>query len=289
VSLILGLVVAASYGSGDFLGGLASRQVRTAAVLLVAQPCALLGAIVVAVAFGGDVSGHDLLLGAAAGLLNVTALACLFQGFKVGQIGVVAPLAAVIAALIPVGWGLATGERPAALALVGVALAIVAGGLISRENVEQEARGGRLAVALAVGAGIGFGCSFILYGSTGRASGFWPVLAGRCLAVTGVLVVAAVSRTRPATGRPALPQAVGSGFLDVGATTLLLVAVRNGLFATTAPVAALAPAFTVFLARWFLHDRASRVQAVGLALALVALVCIAAGEQLAAIRASLLG
>lgn len=277
MSLLLGLVVAASFGSGDFLGGLASKRTRTLVVLAMAQLCALVGALVVAGAFGGSPTGSDFALGALAGLLNVVALGCLYQGLAIGEAGLVAPVAAVIGAVIPVTWGLATGEQPPVEALVGVALAITAGGLISAEHVESSASQSRAARFLALAAGTGFGASFICYGNTNDDSGFWPVLSGRVAAVLAVVVVLALTRVRPVLAGSARSQAVGAGVLDVVATTLLLVAIRRGLFATVAPVAALAPAFTVGNAWWYLRERPSRIQVAGLALALVGLVLIAVG------------
>ncbi len=280
--LLLGVIVAAAFGTGDFLGGLASRRMPTLVTLGISQVLALAGAVVVAVVAGGDPALHDLLLGGLAGLMNVAALGCLYQGMAIGQIGVVAPLAAVIGAVIPVAWALAVGERPSALALFGVALAIAAGGLISRGTEESiSPRSGR-ALLLAVGAGVGFGLSFVCYAATGHDSGFWPVLTARATAVLAVLVTLAVTRTRPPSltardEREPVVQASGAGVLDLAATTLLLVAVRSGLAATVAPVAALAPGFTVAHARWYLHEHVSRAQVVGLVLALVGLALIAAG------------
>ena len=112
MSLLLGLVVAASFGSGDFLGGLAStrddgRGARHRAGVRAGR------AVVVAVIVGGDPQASDFALGALGGVLNVAALGCLYQGLAVGRVGVVAPIAAVVGSVIPVVWGLATGENPA--------------------------------------------------------------------------------------------------------------------------------------------------------------------------------
>lgn len=277
MSLLLGLVVAASFGSGDFLGGLAARRVSTLTVLVLAQATALVGAVVVTVAAGGDPSTADLVLGAAAGASNVVALGCLYQGLAIGQIGMVAPVAAVIGAVIPVGWGLAIGERPSALALVGVGLAIAAGALISRDRDERPSSNATRALLLAVGAGAGFGLSFICYAATAEDSGFWPVLTARVAAVLVVAVALVATRTTIRAPRAPRGQAVGAGVLDVIAATLLLVALRDGLASTVAPVASLAPGFTVAHAHWYLHERASPVQVVGLLVALVGLVLIAAG------------
>jgi drug/metabolite transporter (DMT)-like permease len=277
VSLLLGLLVAASFGSGDFLGGLASRRAATLAVLGVAQACALIGAVAVAVIAGGDAGSSDLVFGALAGALNVVALGCLYQGLAIGQIGVVAPVAAVIGAVIPVGWGLANGERPSTLAWVGVGLAIVAGALISRDRDETVAERAAPSLLLAVGAGVGFGLSFIFYASTSDDSGFWPVLAARVASVFIVGVVILVTRTQLEMQRTPASQAMSAGVLDVAASTLLLGALRNGLATTVAPVASLAPGFTVAHAHWYLHERASRVQVAGLVIALIGLALIATG------------
>jgi len=281
MSLLLGLVVAASFGSGDFLGGLASTRAKTVAVLVVVQVCALVGALVVAVAFGGEPHTGDFALGALGGVLNVAALGCLYQGLAVGRAGLVAPIAAVVGAVIPVIWGLASGENPANSALVGVVLAVVAAALISVERAEHPTSdaSGRSALALALMAGVGFGFSFVCYGNTRDASEFWPVLSGRIGAVTAVVLVAAVLRIAPALHGRSRTEAIAAGVLDVTATALLLVAVRNGLFATVAPIAALAPAFTVGHAWWYLHQRPSKIQIAGLAIALSGLALIAAGAS----------
>lgn len=272
----MGILVAAAFGSGDFLGGLASREANTVTVLALAQFTALAGAIVVALVAGGPLAGSVVLLGIGAGTLSVAALGCLYQGLAIGQIGEVAPVAAVVSSTIPVAWGLAVGERPPPLALAGGAMAVVAAGLITLERDERQGiRVGR-ALLLAVGAGVGFGTSFILFADSSHHSGFWPVLTSRAAAVVAVGIVVAASRApRSLPRRPRL-RAVAAGLLDVLATTLLLVAVRLGLVAVVAPVAALAPAFTVFGAWWYLRERASRVQIGGLVLALAGLVLIAA-------------
>jgi drug/metabolite transporter (DMT)-like permease len=275
MSLVLGLLVAAFFGTGDFLGGLASRRMPTVTAVGVAQLSALVGAVVVAVVAGGDPAPHDLALGAAAGLANVVALSCLYQGLAIGQIGVVAPLTAVIASVIPVGWALVVGERPSPLALFGVVLAIAAGGLISLDPSESGSERSVPALVLAVAAGLAFGMSFIGYAATSHDSGLWPALTARTTSVVAVGVFAAVTRPRFDVQRVPAGQAAVAGIFDIVATTFLLVAVRAGLTSTVAPVAALAPAFTVGHARWYLHERTSRVQLLGVAVALVGLVLIA--------------
>lgn len=278
MAVIIGLFVAGSFGTADFLGGLASRRASTLAVLAFAQLCALIGAVVVAFLAGGPLTAHDLAFGALAGVLNLCALGCLYRGFAVGQIAQVAPVAAVIGATIPVGWGLATGERPTTIALVGVAIAILAGGLLSRGGEEEHGPFTERGLALAVAAGVGFGTSFICFAAASHNSSFWPVLTGRCAAVLAIVAALVVTRTSLSIDRTSRTQAVTAGVFDVTATALLLVALRAGLATTVAPVVALAPGFSVTHAWWYLRERASPIQLVGLALALVGLLLIGIGS-----------
>ncbi len=276
MAVFIGVIVAACFGSGDFFGGLASRRAPTVAVLGIAQTVAICGAVVAALAFTGSPTGRDLGLGAAAGALNVIGLGALYQGLSLGRMGIVAPITAVVAACIPVGWGLATGEDPSTVALIGVALAIVAGGLIAHEN-DTETGGAVRALGFALVSGVFFGTSFVFYAETSGDSGFWPVLTGRAAAVTLVMIVLAVTTTSLVLARRELRIAAAAGALDVLATVLLLVAVREGLASLVAPIAALGPAFTVGWAWGLLHESVARLQVVGLGVALVGLVLIAVG------------
>ena len=124
MAVLLGVLVAMSFGSADFLGGRASRTAPTLTVLLIGQVVAVGGALVViALVVGADVEGRDLAYGAAAGACNVVGLGLLYQGLASGRMGVVAPVTAVAAAIVPIVWGLLHDERPSALTWIGAALA----------------------------------------------------------------------------------------------------------------------------------------------------------------------
>ena len=281
LAVFLGLLVAAGYGSGDFLGGRASSSSSTAGVLLVSQASAAVGAVIVALAFSAPISGHDLLLGLAAGTLNVIGLGLLYQGLSTGRMGVVAPVTAVVSAVFPVTWGLLEGERPSNVALAGVVGAIAAGALIGLANGGHgDPASARRAVALAALAGLGLGGGFVLYAQTSGDSGNWPVLSARVAAVVVVSAGVVVLSRRGSVEIPrgnARRLALGAGALDVTATALLLLAVRHGLIVVVAPVAALAPAMTVVLAWALLKEHVARMQVAGLLVALPSLVLIAIG------------
>jgi uncharacterized membrane protein len=234
-----------------------------------------MGACVVAFGFGGHPYGTDVAFGVVAGVLNAAAIGCLYRGLAIGQMGQVAPLAAVIGALIPVVWGLVRHEHPGVPALIGVGLAIVAAALLSADRDERKGPLGGRALVLATGAGIGFGVSLVLFAAASHHGGYWPVLGARAAAFAAVWSTLAL--TGGLAGLRTVPKvwATSAGLLDVGATALLVAALRTSLTVVVAPIASLAPGFTTLHAWWYLHERLSRVQLVGLALALIGLGLIA--------------
>jgi drug/metabolite transporter (DMT)-like permease len=193
---------------------------------------------------------------------------------------VVAPVQAVVASIVPVAWGLTQGEHPSVLIDAGIAVAIAAAGVIAvgdaGEGGAQVTRG----VPQAVLGGIAFGASLILYTSARAGSGQWPVLMGRlaALAVASIafLVVRARGRAELPSGHPRVLAAT-AGVFDVGGTALLVFGARHALLVIVAPLAALAPGFTVLLARVVGGERLRPAQRIGVALAVAGLVLIAAG------------
>jgi drug/metabolite transporter (DMT)-like permease len=275
MGVLLGLLVAASFGSGDFLGGLASRRAPTLAVLAVAQVAALVIAVVVTLGIGGPIDAHDLEFGVVAGLLNVMAIGCLYRGLALGQMGRVAPVAAVIGAVLPVVWSVIRGESLSSFEIVGIVLAVVAGGLLSSEPDERTGSGFGPAMVLAVAAGTGFGISLLLFAAASHHGGMWPVLGARGAACAAVWIVLLFRKGVPSFTAVPKVQASAAGAFDVGASMILLVTLKSNLTAVIAPVASLAPAFTAGHAWWYLHERVSRLQLVGLLIALTGLVLIA--------------
>lgn len=278
MGIIFGIAAAILYGSGDYLGGRAAAGGDLRRVLFASQ----FTAAVAALASLGVVRGHatvrDLGYGAAAGVGAVIGLGLLYRALAVGRAGVVAPLTAVMGAVVPVTWGVAIGERPRAVATVGVLVAIGAAALIAREPDDDRSEISGVGMALA--AGVALGSGFVFYASTTDGSGLQPLVSARfvALGLTGLALLVAGSKTPvPALTPAQLRLAVGAGAFDIGGTVALVAGVRAELAVLVAAVTALAPGFTVVLSWLLLHERLGRTQLIGLALALVGLVAIAAG------------
>ncbi|MDP8986869.1 MAG: EamA/RhaT family transporter, partial [Actinomycetota bacterium] len=178
-------------------------------------------------------------------------------------------------------WGLGSGERPPAVSLIGVAVALMAVALVAggapragRTPAREHSRGH---LGLAVGAGAAFGLLFILLAGTGAGAGLSPLVAAR-VASLAVLAVATFAIRAPLRLAPGSGATVaGAGLLDMAANVLFLLAARRGLLSLVAVLASLYPAATSVLARAVLEERLGRVQVGGLGLALAGLVLIASG------------
>lgn len=284
MSSVLALLSAAAFGAGDFFGGLATRRSGPATtVVMIAHVVGLIFLAALAPLFGLNAAGSDVLWGIVGGLAGAVGLVLLYRGLAIGTMSVVAPVTALGAAIIPVAFGLISGERPATWAVVGAALALAAIYLVSQpgevEPSERTATSRWQAAGLpeAIGAGIGFGVFFILLAETSSDSGLIPLVVAR-IASVAVLGAVTIGLRRPMQLRgPALLLTVAAGVFDAGANALFLAAARTGLLSLVAVLSALYPASTIVLARVVLGERIGKIQQLGLATGLAGVVLIAVG------------
>ncbi|MBU8827171.1 EamA family transporter [Mycolicibacterium goodii] len=276
----MALASALGYGISDFVGGLASRRVAALRVVLVSYPIAMGLLAVIAAMVGGDVSQGAVLWGVLCGVSQAFGVWWFYAALGSGPISVVSPLTAILVAGLPVGVGLALGERPGVIAAIGVVVALVAVVLVSREASDEDVKEHRFTATVAwltVGSGLAFGLNFVLIDQAPVEAKLWPLVFARASATVLVVAIAAMSRSlRPPSGTP-LKLAVLAAFLDVGANIAMLLALQASLLSLAGVLMSLYPAATVLLAIIVLRERVSRWQAVGMGLALAAVAMIAAG------------
>ena len=285
MAAVLALLSAVVYGSGDFVGGLVARRLPPAAVVLRSNAVGLVGLLLIAPLFASDhVGADDLAYGAGGGVVGGLGVLLLYRGLAIGTMSVVAPITAVLAAAVPVGFGLVEGERPSAVALAGIPVALVAIALLARDPDDAGPLEGTSAgvLLMALGAGLGFGLFFVGLDKASDDSGMWPLVAGRGASVVLFALIAlfvASARVGSSAARQGTtPRLILlCGICDSGANALFLLATHQGLLTLVAVLGSLYPASTVVLATTLTHERLARVQVVGVVLALVAVVLIAAG------------
>jgi drug/metabolite transporter (DMT)-like permease len=283
--IFLGLAAAVLYGSGDFLGGMATRRLQVLPVLLLADVAGLIVALVVAAMSPGTVGLAGLAWGISAGLIGGFGLIVFYIGLAAGPMSVVAPVAGLVSTVLPVAVALAEGERPgigvyagALLCLVAIVMTSSAGTTDNAGPGARAARPGRgRAIGYGVVSGAAFGLFFLLIRNAGESGEFWPVAAGRIGELAVVLIAAAVLRRSVsptgADGRLVLA-AAGAGVIDVVANICYVAATRTGAFGLAVVLASLYPGFTVLLARVVLGERLRWVQRAGLALAAIGILLV---------------
>ena len=270
----LALAAAASWGVGDFFGGLKSRTLNPVAVLIVAQPIGL-GLLAVWVAVRGQgPPGSAVLWACLAAVLGTTGLIAFYRGMAAGALSIVAPIAGAGAA-IPVIWGLARGDHPSGYQELGFAAALIGVVLASFERKPEAAR-------LAAGVGwaaiamLAFGAYYIPMHAASHGDFLWAAFVFR-LTSTTIIAAAWLALRPPGAKRTDLPVLASIGVLDTGGNVFFAAASAKGIVSVVSILASLYPVVTVLLARAVLHERVHRSQELGIALALAGIVLISAG------------
>ena len=274
LAIIFGLASAASWGSGDFSGGLATRRSNVYGVVIGSQFVGLLLLVGLALIYAEPLPpSGDLLIGAVAGLIGGVGLMALYQGLAVGRMGVVAPIAAILSAALPVLVGTFAEGLPAIPQLAGFALALVAVWLITRGKGALPIQWREL--GLPVVAGLGFGLFLVLIDQASETSVFWSLAAARVASLAILITIAAVLGRRIVPAREQLGLVLLSGVGDAAGNTFYTLAAQLGRMDIAAILSSLYPAATVLLARFVLHEQLTLRQWAGLLIALAAVVLIA--------------
>ena len=253
------------------------------------------------VLLGGGWPGAGFLLPALlGGLTSLVAFLTLYKALAIGSMSIVAPISATYP-VVPVIYGLAQGERPAGIRIIGMAL-IVSGVLLAsyapdRQVAEpvivaapdiagvagaaqRSARAGTAnmpSLLLAVASALATGITLICVSKAAETSPYWGLAVMRGTAFVGILLYIAVARR--GVGAPArkLPGLLVIGLLDTLATGLFAVASTYGYLSVVAVIASLFPLGTIALARLALGERILSHQYLGVAVALTGVAFVALG------------
>lgn len=246
------------------------------AVVLGSQLIAGVVAAAVALVWGEPFPGPtDLALSAGAGVATAVALAAFYRGLATARVGVVAPVAAVLGAGVPVIVGIALAGTPAPLQLAGMAMGLLGVGLVSRSGDGGADRPSGLGIAIL--AGIAFGAFFVFLGLLQGSAVFWPLAVARLTAVAAIGTAARVRRTQALPPRSSLPLVAGIGLLDTLGMAGYVVATQIARMDEAAIISSMYPVVTIVLAAAVFRERIGRVQALGIALAMAAIVLIGSG------------
>ena len=278
LAVVLALAASLSYGAGDFLGGSQTRRTSLWTVLVFSQPTGLLLMVLVVLARGEPLPQDVLLPALASGLLMVVTLAAYYKALAVGVMSIIGPVFSLSVA-VPVVVGLTRGERPSAVQLAGIAIALGGVVLASREKSagEHHTATSRASVGLALLSGVAYGFVMVFYARGAEADPYWSIAISRLTSMVVFALAFVVARPVLKPTRRAILPLLAIGVFEVGAFTLLSVASTLAYLSIVSVLASVYPVFLALLAYVFLRERLARAQLVGVAAALAGVALIAAG------------
>lgn len=262
-----------AWGMSDFVGGYASRKANAFLLTTVTHLSGTVLMLLLALAFHSTFPAkQNLQWAVGAGLFGGFALAVFYRALSAGNMGLTAPVSAVLGAGIPTIFGFFTQGFPGAVQIAGFALAGVGIWLISRS---EDSGGHPKGIGMAMIAGFGFAGYFLCIHQAGEGSVFWLAGTSRfvSLITTGAIVLA--TRQFGPIDRAGVAWGLGAGVLDISGSALFIVASQRGRLDAAVVISSLYPAITVLLARVFLKEHFSRWRMVGMVAALVAVPLVA--------------
>jgi drug/metabolite transporter (DMT)-like permease len=274
-AIALALGASLTWGVADFFGPLKGRTYGALRVLFYVQLGGLVAIAAVVAVRGQGPADSAALLAIPAAISGTLGLYAYYRGMAVGAMSIVAPIAG-ISAVVPVTFGIVTGERPSSWQLLGIAAALGGVFLASRE----PGRGGpkiAAGVGLALLAAVGFGGYFPAMHAAGDADFWWAALIFRMTSTSVILATVAIRRPALGIERVQIPLLALIGIGDMLGNLLFAAASTSGLVSVTSVLASLYPIVTVLLARLVLDERVARAQEAGIVLTLAGVALISAG------------
>jgi drug/metabolite transporter (DMT)-like permease len=273
VPATLALTATFAWGMSDFLGGYASGRANAFLLTTITHVSGTALMLVLALVSHALLPAKgDLVWAMGAGVLGGASLALFYRALSAGNMGLTAPVSAVLGAGIPTLLDVFREGRPGGMRIAGFVLAGVGIWLISRtEGPAGRPRG----IGMTVFAGMGFAGYFLCIRQAGNGSVFWIAGVSRAVSflTTGVMVLA-TRQFRP-MNLTGVTWGLLTGILDITGSAFFIRASQQGRLDTAVVISSLYPAITVLLARLVLQEHFSRWKMVGMLAALLAVPLIA--------------
>lgn len=273
-SVLYALGAFLSWGISDFVGGYTARRFNSFYLAALGHFSGTALMAILALANHETIPALAHLRWAfAAGACGGVSLALFYRALSQGNMGLAAPVSAVLGAAIPVAFGMFTEGLPKALPTVGFILALAGIWLVSRPESGRRPEG----LALALISGVGFALFYIFIKQAGTGAALWIAAASRSASLLATGAITLVGRKFSPTYRLGFGIGLIAGLIDVTGTFLFIRASQTGRLDTAVILSSLYPALTVILARIFLGEHFTRWRTIGMIAALVAVPMIAAG------------
>lgn len=274
LAVLFGLASALSWGTGDFSGGLAARKVGAYKAVMWAEAIGL-GFVLLALPFVREPfpDAATILWSAAAGVIGAVGLLAFFEAMRRGRLSVVAPLSALLGAVIPVVVGSFVDGMPKPAVFLAFGLALLAIVLISREHpAAAEENRTRPYLLISLLAGIAFGFYFVLIHQASPQLVLAPMIVSRSLGMAAIALYLLLKGEGLGVPSGSWRLLAVNGLFDVGGNFFYILAGQAGRLDVAAVLGSLYPGMTVFLAWIILKERLQFTQWIGILLALIAII-----------------
>ncbi len=276
MGVLFGVVAGILLGVSDFTASRASRTISSVSVSRTNLAVSGLIAPLLLFVKPVDWTVRDVVLSILSGVTLAGGLVMLYRGYTVARMGIVAPIASVLLAAVPVLYDLSKGNSPSAVAACGMVLGLIALVLTTYQ------RGGmgsiKIGVVLGFGAGLLFGIAFTLTSQTSDAAGLSPVMIQRLSGFLFLLALQPFDKAPILALRiPARPWAIACGVAGGVAIASLKLGYINGSAGPVSVAASQFAAVGVGLSVIFNKERLRPWQAVGVAAGGVGVALMALG------------
>jgi drug/metabolite transporter (DMT)-like permease len=272
LSILYGILSAATWGAADFLGGLGSKRTSPYRILFLAEIAGMIPFTILALLLREPMpSAGDMLIGAGSSLIGLMGLLFLYRALASSQMTIAAPVSALFAAIIPVVFGFFALGVPSTSTLIGFALAFAAVWFISQTDMTNW-RFSLTDLRLPLFSGLFFGLYFLTLHRATLNAFFWPLAAARFAGFVALGIYALLTRQPGLPPRNLWGFSIVNGILDIGGNAFYVLAAQTGRLDVAAVLSALYPASTVLLAWIVLKERITWTQTLGVLLAFIAIV-----------------
>jgi drug/metabolite transporter (DMT)-like permease len=263
-SLIFGLGAAGSWASSDFSGGVASKRYNSLSVVMFAQVIGIISLIGLLILVAEPIMPvEDFIWGILGGISLAVAVVALYSGLATGRMGVVAPIASVISAIIPTMLGILVDGIPPVNQILGLGFAVISIWLVASSGSSL----GKVSIddlKLPLIAGLGFSLFRIFIAEIGATTVLWPILTTRIASVIGLASIAIITHQIEVPNTRYFPLICIAGIFDAIGGISFILATQYGRLDVASVFSSTQPAFTVVFALLLLKEDISKHQWIGL-------------------------
>jgi drug/metabolite transporter (DMT)-like permease len=270
---IIALLAALIWGTGDYLGGMAShnrREIQALSLSALSGFILLVSAMLIA---GEKFPDHTSLFWCvAAGISGALGILALYRGLAISQAAMVAPTGAVVGVILPIIVEAILHGNPPLIKWIGMAIGLVGIWLVSNQReskIDSDNRG----ISLGILAGLGFGGFFVMIAQVEQAYLYSPLVVSKGIALLFSIFLL-YFRKQSLWLHQTNKFALIAGLFDAGGNILYFLSTKLTRLDVAATLSSMGSAVTVALAIIFSHQQVRAMQKIGIGVCSLAIYLI---------------